>query len=244
MKTCLKNITRNHNFYKLPQLKVLSIYKTNLMYFNESEKPTPKIKEPKSAQTAEKAQKEKKPENKEPKQEAKQPKQESTKASKAQTTQTAQAAPTTPTIPTETPTLTTPDQNPDETYLNSVENYEKEYSTIYNNHVAAQMAYLNTELTTEEVQFCEDMVDELISFGKIKSEKILFLIFYNQHVKKFSGIDPHSLKQSWPEFTKDKIKFWPKENPNWSQFSGSSSSSNSNVSEKKDEQTDKKELKK
>ncbi len=117
----------------------------------------------------------------------------------------------------------------DMTYEEKVVYYEKEFETIYKSHREKTLSVVNDNLTKKQKDYCDALFNEIITFKNI-NEKKAFSIFLNQYEKKFYGLDRAKVKFNYPEFNKNTINFWPKENPNWKNINLQASSSSSSSS--------------
>lgn len=141
-------------------------------------------------------------------------------------------------------TKNTNDQEKIMTYEEKVEYYETEFNKIYEDHDKKVKSVIEKEISIDDKVYLNGLCDEILKL-KSEPEKKAFLLYTKELLIRLYNIDFTKVKSNYPYYNQNKIKFWPKDNPNWGslEMEGGISSSSAN-SEKDNLKVEKKEKEK
>lgn len=93
------------------------------------------------------------------------------------------------------------------------EDYEREWTKLYEVKMKEKMDYLNKELSESEKQEVEFIFDHIKSLSKEEMKYLAILLKVKE--TKLNGISPLEFNSLHPNNITKMTNLWPKENPNW-----------------------------
>jgi hypothetical protein len=95
----------------------------------------------------------------------------------------------------------------------TVEEYEKEWTKLYEAKLKEKMDYLNKELSESDKKEVEFIFDHVKSLSKDELKYLAILLKIKE--TKLRGVSPFEYNSSHPSNKLKSSNLWPKENPNW-----------------------------
>jgi hypothetical protein len=95
----------------------------------------------------------------------------------------------------------------------TAEEYEKEWTKLYEAKLKEKMDYLNKELSESEKQEVEFISDHVRKLSKDEMKYLTILLKIKE--TKLQGFSPFEYNSQHPSNMLTSTNLWPKENPNW-----------------------------